>query len=133
MQAIQCKNHPDVQAAGRCAGCAETFCANCLVSLSGQQYCGSCKVLAVSGRPVVEAATIPCELANEALKYALIGIFCFGFILQPMAIYKAVQAKKEIAADPQLTGEGKANAALTIGIIFLGLWLLVIAARVSRF
>jgi len=132
MQAIQCKNHPDVQAMDRCTGCAETFCANCLVNIGGQKYCGSCKVLAVSGRPIVEQATIPSAMASDALKYALIGIICFPIILQPMAIYKAVQAKKEIAADPQLTGEGKANAALVIGIVTLSLWLLAIFARVAN-
>ena len=132
MQAIQCKNHPDVQATDRCTGCAETFCANCLVNIGGQKYCGSCKVLAVSGQPIVEQATIPCELANEALKYALIGIVCFGIFLEPMAISKALKAKKEIAANPQLTGEGKANAALIVAIISLGLWVLGLIARVSR-
>ncbi|HEV8486401.1 MAG TPA: hypothetical protein VGV87_22850 [Blastocatellia bacterium] len=131
MQAIQCKNHPDVQATDRCTGCAETFCANCLVNIGGQKYCGSCKVLAVTGRPIVEEATIPSALASEALKYALIGIICFGVILGPMAISKALKAKKEIAADPQLTGEGKANAALIIGILDLLFWVLGIIARVS--
>jgi hypothetical protein len=131
MQAIHCKNHPDVQAAGRCTGCAETFCSNCLVNVGGQKYCGSCKVLALSGRPIVEQATIPSELASEALKYALIGIVCFGVILGPMAISKALKAKKEIAEDPTLTGEGKANAALIIGILDLLFWVLGIIARVS--
>ena len=132
MQAIQCKNHPDVQATDRCTGCAETFCANCLVNIGGQKYCGSCKVLAVSGRPIAEQATIPSALANDALKYSLIGIILCGIVLEPMAIYKAIQAKKEIAADPMLTGEGKANAALIIGIITLVLWLVGIVARVSN-
>ena len=131
MQAIQCKNHPGVQATDRCAGCAETFCPNCLIAIGGQMYCGSCKVLAVSGRPVVEQATIPSALADEALKYALIGILCFGIILGPMAIAKALKAKKEIASDPTLTGEGKANAALVIGIIVLLLWVMGLFARVS--
>lgn len=133
MQAIQCKNHPGVQATDRCAGCAETFCPNCLIALGGQMYCGSCKVLAVSGRPVVEQATVPCALADEALKYALIGIICFGVVLGPIAIFKALKAKKEIAADPMLTGEGKANAALIIGAVVVVLWVLGLFARASRF
>jgi hypothetical protein len=95
-------------------------------------YCGSCKVLAVSGRPVVEQATIPCAMADEALKYALIGIICFGIILGPMAISKALKAKKEIAADPTLTGDGKATAALIIGIVVVVFWVLGLIARVSR-
>jgi hypothetical protein len=132
MQAIQCKNHPDVQATDRCTGCAETFCPNCLVNIGGQKYCGSCKVLAVSGRPLAEEATVPSELANEALKYSLLGIICFGLVLEPMAIYKALKAKKEIAANPRLTGEGKANAALIIGIVVLVLWVLGTFARISN-
>lgn len=131
MQAIECKNHAGVQAAGRCAGCAEAFCPNCLVDIQGQKYCGSCKVMALRGKPMVEEATIPSATANDALKYALIGIICFGIILEPMAIAKAIKAKKEIAADPQLTGSGKANAALVIGIVALLLWVVGLIARLG--
>jgi len=131
MEAIRCRNHPDASAEGRCAGCAEPFCPNCLVDIRGQKYCGSCKVLAVRGQPLVEEATIPCATADEALKYALIGIVCFGIILEPIAISKAMKAKNEIAADPRLTGSGKANAALVIAIVALGLWVLGIIARFS--
>jgi hypothetical protein len=99
--------------------------------MGGQKYCGSCKVLAVSGRPVAEQATIPSALADEAFKYAIIGIFCFGVFLGPMAVVKGLKAKKEIAADPQLTGEGKATAAIIIGSLDAILWLIGIVARVS--
>ncbi len=116
---MQCKNHPDVAALDRCAGCAEPFCSNCLVDIQGQNYCGSCKVMAVSGQPMVEEATIPCKEANEALTYAIIGIFCFGIILEPIAIVKALKAKKMIEANPRLTGSGKATAALIIAIVLL--------------
>jgi hypothetical protein len=84
------------------------------------------------GQPMAEQATIPCATADEALKYALIGLICFGIILEPMAISKALKAKREIAADPQLTGEGKANAALIIAIIGLGLWVLGMIARFAN-
>jgi hypothetical protein len=131
MQAIQCKNHPDVPAADRCAGCAEPFCPNCLVDVQGQKYCGSCKVMALRGQPMIEQATVENPTAGEALKYALIGLICFGIILEPMAIARALRAKREIAADPTQTGEGKANAALIIAIIGLGLWILGLFARVS--
>jgi hypothetical protein len=100
-----------------------------MVDIQGQKYCGSCKVMALQGRPIMEQATIPSATADEALKYALIGLVCFGIILEPMAISKALKAKQEIAADPQLTGEGKANAALIIAIIGLGLWVLGLFAR----
>lgn len=132
MSAIECKNHPGIPAADRCAGCAETFCRNCLVTVGGQNYCASCKVMAVQGRPMYEQATVPSATADEALKYALIGIICFGIILEPMAIAKALKAKKEIAADPMLTGDGKATAALVIGIVGLVLWVLGLIYRVSN-
>ncbi|MFL6216863.1 MAG: hypothetical protein ACJ74J_23475 [Blastocatellia bacterium] len=131
MQAIQCKNHLDVPAADRCVGCAEPFCANCMVDVQGQKYCGSCKVMALRGQPLIEQATVENATAGEALKYALIGLVCFGIVLEPMAISRALRAKREIATDPTQTGEGKANAALIIAIIGLGLWILGLFARFS--
>ncbi len=129
---MNCKNHPDVQAADRCTGCQEAFCENCLVDINGQKYCADCKLMTVKEAPVVEEATIPCKEAGEALKYALIGIFCFGIILGPMAISKASKAKKMIQANPRLSGLGKANAGMIIGIIVMILWVLGMIARFSQ-
>lgn len=131
---MECKNHPALPATDRCAGCAEPFCSDCLVDIQGQKYCGSCKVLALKGRaPVfVEEATLPCKEADDALKYALIGIFCFGIILEPIAISKALKAKKMIAMNPRLAGSGKATAALIIGAVMLLLWVIGIVSRVQN-
>ena len=130
---MQCKNHPTVAAVDRCAGCAEAFCGDCLVEIQGQKYCGACKVMALKGPPplAVEEPTIPCQEANEALKYAIIGLFCFGFILGPIAISKGLKAKRYIAEDPTLMGAGKATAAIVIGIVALVLWILSMAIRLS--
>lgn len=128
---MQCRNHPNVSATDRCAGCAEPFCVDCLVELQGKKYCGSCKVMAVQGQPIVEEATLPCKQADEALKYAIIGIFCFGIILEPMAISRALKAKKMIDANPRLTGSGKATAALIIGVLTLILWVIGLIVRFS--
>jgi hypothetical protein len=130
---MQCKNHPAATATDRCAGCAEAFCPDCLVDLHGQKYCGSCKVLALRGQPpaLAEEATLPCKEANDALKYAIIGIFCFGIILEPIAISKALKAKKMIQMNPRLTGSGKVTAALIIASVALGLWVLGIIARIA--
>jgi hypothetical protein len=128
---MECKNHPGVQAVNRCAGCSEAFCANCLIEMRGKLYCGSCKVIAVQGQPVFEEATLPCKEAKEALTYAIVGIFCFGIILEPLAISKALKAKKMIETNPRLTGSGKATAALIIGIIGLLLWILGIIGRIA--
>ena len=128
---MECKNHPGVEAVDRCAGCAEPFCADCLVEIQGQKYCGDCKVIAVQGQPMVEEATIPCKEAGQALTYAIVGLFCFGIILEPFAIHKSLQAKKLLAANPRLTGSGKATAALVIACIGLGLWVLGLIARIA--
>jgi hypothetical protein len=89
--------------------------------------------MTVQGQPVVEEATIPCKEAGEALTYAIVGIFCFGIIMEPIAISKALKAKKMIEMNPQLTGSGKATAALVIAIIALILWVLGMFARVSKY
>ena len=130
---MECRNHPGTSAADRCAGCQEPFCRNCLVTVKGRTYCASCKVMALSGQtPVFEQVTEDCAEAGEALKYAIIGVFCFGIILEPIAIAKALGAKKLMAANPNLTGSGKANAALAIGIIGLVLWVIGMFARFSK-
>ena len=74
----------------------------------------------------------PCTEAGEALKYAIVGIFCFGFILGPVAIFKALKARRMIAEDPHLDGSGKATAALIIGSLVILLWILGILARVNE-
>lgn len=130
---MQCKNHPSVAAVDRCAGCAEPFCGDCLVEIQGKKYCASCKTMALKGPPIIaEGATIPCKEASDALTYSIVGLFCFGIVLGPVAISKALKAKKMIAENPRLTGSGKATAALIIGIVSLALWLLSIIARVSK-
>ena len=129
---VLCKNHPDVEAIDRCTACAEPFCPNCLVDLHGEKYCGSCKVMAVQGKSPAVAPTIPCKEADEALKYAIIGIFCFGIILEPIAISRALKAKKMMSFNPTLSGSGKATAALVIAIASLGLWILGLIARFAK-
>lgn len=112
----------------RCAGCMEPFCSNCLVTVSGRSYCGACKVSALrEGTMGFDGVVYESQEANEALKYALIGFLCLGPILEPIAIIKALRAKKEIAANPNLTGSGKATAALVIGIILSSLYALYFA------
>jgi len=128
---MQCKNHPAVQAVDRCAACAEPFCPDCLVEIQGQKYCGSCKVMAVQGQPIVEEAAIPCKEAKDALIMAIVGLFCFGVILGPLAIAKAVKAKNMMRLNPRLTGSGQASAALVLGIVALVFWVLGIIYRVS--
>lgn len=128
---MECRNHPAATAMDRCAGCMEPFCSSCLVAVRGRKYCASCKVMAVGNRmPMVDVGTMPCPEANEALKYAIIGILCFGPILEPIALWKAIQAKKLIAANPMLTGSGKATAAVVISCIILGFYAIAILSAI---
>jgi len=130
---MECKNHPEVAAVDRCAGCAEPFCSDCLVEVQGQKYCGSCKTMALRGAPppIEEEATFPCAEAGEALTYAIVSLFCFGFILGPLSISKALKARQLIKEDPRLSGSGKVTAALIIGGMGLLLWVLMIIGRVT--
>ena len=128
---MQCKNHPDVPAIDRCGGCAEPFCGDCLVEIHGQKYCGACKVITLKEQPFVDEATLPCKEANDALTYAIIGLFCFGIILEPLAISRALKARKMMTMNPRLSGWGKATAALIIGIVGLTLWVIGLIARFS--
>jgi hypothetical protein len=127
---MRCKNHPDVLAIDSCAGCGQPYCAFCLLVVGGKRYCNVCAVTARKELPVVEQASRPCQLADEALKYAIAGIFCFGVVVGPIAIYKAREAKKMIAHYPHLTGAGKANAAIVIGIFGIAVWTLAFVLRI---
>jgi hypothetical protein len=102
-----------------------------LLVVGGKRYCSVCAVTARNELPVAEQATRPCELADEALKYAIAGIFFFGTVLGAIAIYKALEAKKIMAYHPYLTGAGKANAAIVIGIFGIVLWPLALILKIA--
>lgn len=89
----------------------EMVCPTCGDIVSGS-FCFRCRNLS-GGEYTGPRQTLP--EAKEALKYAIIGIFCFGFILGPLAIVKGTNAKKAIAEDPRYEGEGLATAAQIIG------------------
>ncbi len=126
---MDCRNHAGTAAAGTCAGCAESYCENCLVDVRGTRYCAACKGMAVAGAgPKVGT---PCKDATDALKLAALSFFCFGIVLGPIAINKALQAKKTIAADSSLTGAGRANAAIIMGSLAVVLWLASMIQRVN--
>jgi len=54
--------------------------------------------------------------ANTAFVLSIIGLLCCA-ILAPVSIGYAMKAKKQIAQNPNLTGGGKATAALVMGTI----------------
>jgi hypothetical protein len=123
---VNCKNHAEVNAEKRCIGCAEPYCTTCTVEVRGQTYCADCKKMALTDgvNSIPHAALIPSGEAKESLTYALVGLLCFGIILGPMAISKGIEARKQMALNPQLTGWGKANAGIAIGSLSLVFWIL---------
>ena len=106
---MQCKNHPDVAAVDRCAGCAEAFCGDCLVELKGKKYCANCKVMVLAGKnpQPPEHDLRPCPEAGEALKYAIIGIFCFGIILGAHSHQQGAQGQEAHRSGPAAVGHGQ--------------------------
>ncbi len=124
-----CQTHPSVTAAASCDGCAEPFCKNCLVSVGDRRYCSGCKTMAVA--PDV-TQRVTCQEANEALKMAVLSIFCFGIFVAPLAIQKALKARAQIAADPSLRGEGEATFALVLATCVLLLNVLGFLSKITK-
>jgi len=95
------------------------------------RYCG--QILDQELKSTLETGKPKGDLkeANDALIYSIIGLFCFGFILGPIAIAKGSKALKIIREDPGYTGNGKATAGIVIGIIDIVGWLLGLIIRFS--
>ena len=121
---MQCRNHPASAAVDRCTGCAESFCKNCLVNLDGQNYCGGCKVMAVGSKTPRALATTPCKEAKDAMICAIVGVFICAPILGLVAIVKGAQSKSLLERDRTMWGHGMANAAMVVGIVDVGLFLI---------
>jgi hypothetical protein len=135
-RAMRCQNHPDAGAAGTCSGCAEPFCSRCLVAVRGATYCAACKSMAVTG--VTTQSVAICQEAKTALGLAFLGVFagwCFfglvGIALGGVAMWKASNARRQIAANPALGGSGWAHAATAVGatVFALSVAILVIYGR----
>ncbi|CCW34519.1 TPR repeat [Chthonomonas calidirosea] len=62
---------------------------------------------------------VPCQEATEALQIAIASLVLFvvGIVLGPIAIRKAIEAKRWIAASPYFTGATQANIALVLGVL----------------
>ena len=45
---MNCNNHPFIAAAGQCAQCGKSYCADCLVDVNGQKICSDCKSAVMS-------------------------------------------------------------------------------------
>jgi phage FluMu protein Com len=70
--------------------------------------------------------------ASTALTCSIIGIFCFGIILGPVAVYNGVKALNMIQNDPQYEGRGKAIAGIIIGSIEILLTVIYVAGLIAQ-
>ena len=160
---MNCNNHPFIAAAGQCAQCGKSYCADCLVDVNGQKICSDCKSAVISqtqpaqppmqtGQPTYmppppqggqqypnqgyqnqyQGMPMKCKEASEALTYAIVGLFCCGIILEPIAFIKATKAKEMIAMNPNLEGASTAQAAYVISIVGMVLWVLSIIVRIGQ-
>jgi hypothetical protein len=74
-------------------------------------------------------AAATCVEARDAMRFAVLGIFCFGIIVEPFAIAKALKARALIRGDPSLGGKGVADAALFVAIAALAFAALGLVGR----
>lgn len=148
------QQHEMGQSVVRCAKCQDVFHSDCWQEEGGcnRAECkGSTKTCPVCGReiklealkcrhcksyldPEMKDSLTPkgeAPNAKSALTNAIIGIFCFGFVLGPIAVFKGIKVLNVIANDPGYTGRGKAIAAIVIGGIVTLLNIAGIIAKVA--
>ncbi len=128
---MQCQNHAETAATGTCSGCAEPFCSSCLVAVRGATYCAGCKSMAVS--KIAPQAVAICSEAKTALGLAFVGLIFCGPIFGPLALVKAGNARKQIAANPALGGKGWADAATVVASVVLFMTVLFFIQRMRAF
>jgi hypothetical protein len=126
---MECRNHAGTAASASCDACAEPFCAACLVNVRGAPHCSQCKLSAVGPGPEVGE---PSPAATSALRWSIGAFFCFGFVLGPIAISKALKAKKELDSSHSQRGRGRADAAIFLGSAALLLWVVNAVTRFKR-
>jgi hypothetical protein len=130
-----CIQHPKRAAVVSCSICAEPFCAECVDQVGPAAMCASCA--AAEGRapyggqpgsqPVETAMT---KQAREALILSIVGFFCCGILLEPMALVKAIKVRRQAKISPvRIKGHEEATIAMVISIIALILWVVVTTAR----
>jgi hypothetical protein len=83
------------------------------------------------GQPVVGYYTTTpgrsyLDEARTAMIVSIIGIFCVGIILGPVGIVLGLGAKRNMRASGNLEGDGMATAAVVIGSIVIGLYVLFV-------
>ena len=125
----QCQRHPATAAAAPCAQCAAPLCEDCRVTAQGRSWCRACLTATVALLPPPTAGTIRCREADQAFRLALIGIFVLGPVLEPIALVRASQARRLIAADTRLAGDAKVAIATAIAVAALAIWGIVLGSK----
>jgi hypothetical protein len=107
-------------------------CPSCRSAIMvGSQICPACRAI-TSPDGLYHGPKINAPGATQALVYGLIGLVFCGVILGPVAISKASAAKRAMASDPTLGGEGLATAGMVLGIVDLVLFVIYVMIRVSH-
>jgi len=69
--------------------------------------------------------------AQTAMICSIVGILCCGIILGPVGLIKGLNAKKAMQASGNFEGQGMATAAIVIGAIDIGLFIIGIIINVA--
>ena len=106
--------HPHTDTTFGCSRCGRAFCGSCLTTLRGQWLCGYCK-----GVFVHELSRGRIDLdrrASEARSFSLVGLVWLGFILEPIALVRAISALRDHRRDAGWPDRWKAVTGLTIAL-----------------
>ena len=114
----------------------ESRCPYCSDIIDGP-FCMRCNQVVVPAgvnipmMPSVAFSTTRAPEASEAIKYAIIGLFCLGFIFGFLAIRSGIKAKEQIARNPRLEGAGLATFAQVLGAFEILLTVIVFLRLLS--
>ena len=85
-----------------------------------------------SDTPAYGGYARPHPRGTTVLVLGIIGIFCFGIILGPIAAVMGKRALDEIDANPgAYTNRGQVQAGMILGIVAIVLWVVGLIVRVA--